>query len=384
MLDDRLTSARYRNFMSFSDEEVKLDDLTVLVGQNGAGKSNFVEGLRFLRDALGGLDAAMLSRGGIANVRRKVSYGGRPSDVEIEVQAVVGGSRFLYGVTIGAVAGGGWRLKREECKGESNEGSFGFSRVGERLRFSGLPDHGDTSRRIGVAPDDRLALPMVGVPFRSLASFLRRVGAYSIYPDALRQPQPLTQPLRLDDGGEQLASVLRRLRKRKGNPAAVRIREALADLVPGATNFRVTEPGSYLVVSVSMERNGKEMWFDAAQLSDGTLRLLGILTALHQAPAPSLVAIEEPELTVHPGAAAVLTDELVDAAHRMQVIFTTHSPDIVARMPLGSLRVVEATAEGTRVGAVSAEQMDVVNEKLFSAGDLIRIQGLRRELKTTG
>ena len=143
----------------------------------------------------------------------------------------------------------------------------------------------------------------------------------------------------------------------------------------------MTEPGSYLVVSVALARNGRETWFNAAQLSDGTLRLLGILTALYQSPPPSLVAIEEPELTVHPRAAAVLTDELVDAAHRTQVVVTTHSPDIVSRMPSGSLRVVEATGQGTKVGQVSADQVHAINEQLFSAGDLIRIQGLRRELK---
>ena len=124
------------------------------------------------------------------------------------------------------------------------------------------------------------------------------------------------------------ASVLKNIRRRR-NPAADRIRDVLADLVPGVTNFRVTQSGGYLAVSLALQHTGQEMWFDASQLSDGTLRLLGILTAIHQVPAPSLIAIEEPELTVHPGAAAVLTDELIEAAERTQVLLTTHSPDIV-------------------------------------------------------
>ena len=53
---------------------------------------------------------------------------------------------------------------------------------------------------------------------------------------------------------------------------------------------------------------------------------------------------------MHPGAAERLVDELVDAAHRMQVVFTTHSPDLVALVPVDSLRVVEATDEGTKIG----------------------------------
>ena len=151
--------------------------------------------------------------------------------------------------------------------------------------------------------------------------------------------------------------------------------------MPDATDFRVTEPGGFLAVALAFQRDGRNVRFDASQLSDGTLRMLGILTAIHQRPAPPLIAIEEPELTVHPGAVAVLADELVDAAHRTQMLVTTHSPDLVARMPLDSLRVVEMTAEGTKVGRVSEHQVDAVNDKLFSPGDLIRIEGLRRELK---
>ena len=89
-------------------------------------------------------------------------------------------------------------------------------------------------------------------------------------------------------------------------------------------------------------------------------------------------------MTVHPGALPVLADELVEAVERTQVLVTTHSPDLVARMPLESLRVVEMTAGGTKVGPVSEHQADAINDKLFSAGDMIRIQGLRRELKKTG
>lgn len=383
MLDERLTSVRYRNFRSFLDERVQLGDLTVLVGPNGAGKSNFVEGLRFLRDALRGLDEAMLQRGGIGNVRRKVSHGGRPPDLEIGVEATIGDARFSYSVTIGTVAGGDWRLKRETCwRRNPGARTLSFSREGDRIQYKGLRDN-DPIRRREYMPEDRLALPLVGRPFRDLSRFLTDVGAYGIYPDLLREPQRLLRTGRLDDDAGNLASILRRLRKRRADPAAGRIREVLSDVVPDVTNLRVTEPGSFLAIGLATDRNGKDMWFDAAQLSDGTLRLLAILTALYQTPVPSLVAIEEPELTVHPGAAAVLTDELVEAAHRMQVIVTTHSPDLVARVPLDSLRVVEATATGTKVGRVSSDQVDAVNEKLFSPGDLMRIDGLRRELAVT-
>ena len=373
-LDDRLTRLRFRNFLGFADTDVELDNLVVLVGPNSAGKSNIVEGLRFLRDALGGLDKAIVDRGGIGQLRRMVAHPGKPRDMEIGADAIVSDAIFSYGVTIGAASGGGWRLKRETCRTVSGDEVSEFVREGSSVKFLG-----GTRHERAPAFDDALTLPLAGPEYRPLASFLRRGGAYNIYPETLRRPQRLVRAPRLDDGGENLASILRRLRKGR---SLAPIREALADIVPQVSDLRVTEPGGFLAISAALGHEGKQ-WFDAERLSDGTLRLLGILTAIYQRPAPSLVVIEEPELNVHPGAAGIIADELIDAAQRMQVIVTTHSPDIVSRMPIEALRVVEATSEGTKVGMVRSDEVDLVNEKLFSPGDLIRIGGLRRELHPT-
>lgn len=377
MLDSRISRLRYRNFMSFADESPTLDDLVVLVGPNGAGKSNFVEGLRFLRDALTiGLDSAITKRGGIDLIRRKLPAG-RPPDMEIGVDGLADGTRFSYQVTIGAVEGGEWLIKGERCKFDSHV----LERDETLLTMQG-PGIGPEmhERRIDSKV---LMLPLVGRPFRRVASLLRDIGAYSIYPDVLREPRRLLEPARLDDDAQNLTSVLRGLRERR-SPAADRIRDALGDLVPGVSNFRVTNNGGWLAVSLAMQSDDREMWFDASQVSDGTLRLLGILTAIHQRLMPSLIAIEEPELTVHPGAAAMLCDELIEASQNMQVVVTTHSPDIISRMPVSALRVVERSADGTRLGKVASDQLAAINDELFSPGDFIRIEGLRRETSPTG
>ena len=389
VLDDRLTSVRYRNFMSFADEAVELDDLIVLVGPNGSGKSNFIEGLRFIRDALrNGLDTAIANRGGIELVRRKRPDGrGRPPVVEIAIEGMVSGHPFTYDLSIAASAGGDWHVRRERCcldLGQSELCTLERDADGEFTLQT--PDAGpDWDVRIenGLVHPKVLALQIVGRSLHSVFSFLRNVGTFNIYPDTLREPQRLLPPEGLDDDGRNLVSLLRRLRERR-HPSADRIRDVLAEMVPGVSNFRVSMNGGYAAVSLALRSNGKDMWFDASQLSDGTLRLLGIVTAIHQWPAPSLIAIEEPELTVHPGVAAMLTDELVEAAQRTQVLVTTHSPDIVARMPVEALRVVEATDGGTKVGGVSEHQLDAVNQNLFSSGDLIRMEGLRRELDVAG
>jgi predicted ATPase len=107
--------------------------------------------------------------------------------------------------------------------------------------------------------------------------------------------------------------------------------------------------------------------------------MLGILTALYQDPPLALITIEEPELAIHPGALGVLCDILLEASTRSQVIITTHNPDLIDRFPSQMLRVIEKVAGITYAGPISSVQLQAVKEKLFSPGELMRIEGLRLE-----
>jgi hypothetical protein len=166
----------------------------------------------------------------------------------------------------------------------------------------------------------------------------------------------------------------------RGSPFLEELRSALGYVVPGLCGIRVTSvTGGYLVVEINHETsagNGRKVWFDLSQESDGTLRLIGLLVALYQDPPPSLIAIEEPELTIHPGALAVLADIIQEAALRTQVLITTHSPDLIDRLPIQSIRAVTAEDGMTETGAVAEEQREAVRKGLFSPGELHRMEGL--------
>ena len=97
-------------------------------------------------------------------------------------------------------------------------------------------------------------------------------------------------------------------------------------------------------------------FLEATQESDGTLRVAGILTALLQLPAPSLIAIEEPELAVHPAALGLLVDELRAASGRSQVVITTQSSDVLDLLSIDELRVVSGTETGATILSVSERQ----------------------------
>ena len=89
-----------------------------------------------------------------------------------------------------------------------------------------------------------------------------------------------------------------------------------------------------------------------------------------------LIGFEERDLSIHPGALAVLSEVIQEAATRSQVLITTQSPDLISRFSADQLRVVERVGTETKIGPIDEGQQEAINQQLFSAGDLLRIEGL--------
>jgi hypothetical protein len=115
-------------------------------------------------------------------------------------------------------------------------------------------------------------------------------------------------------------------------------------------------------------------------MSDGTLRALGILTAVFQRQrSPLIVAIEEPEATIHPGALGVLMEALRHGQSRSPIVITTHSTDILDSPDLDpeGISLVEWSERGTRVSKVGAASAEAVKSRLATVGELLRSNFLR-------
>ena len=390
----QLTRVWARNFKSIRELDLELGPLTVLVGPNASGKSNVLDVLRFIRDAFEkNLDSAVADRHGIDNFKRNSPDGGT-RDVEIGFEVELHRFRMQYSFVLRAYAGA-YRVEREVGKFTSTVDRHAMEELEIRngrvvkpkwlnhlrldtselafpklvhVMFTLLNNESEVIHESDIAYDDAIGSLVV----------IEAMRFYRLFPDTMRKPERPMNTHILDEDGKNLASVLREMSRRKSQFIA-EINSCLGQIAPGVKHVVVQQSGGYLIVNVwhpSSTNSTRGAWFDLSQESDGTVRALGLLAAFYQDGFASLIGFEEPELMVHPGALPVLAEVMVEASHRSQVVVTTHSPDLIDRLPVESLRAVEMRDGCTEVGPVSKTQTDAVLNGLFSAGELHSMEGL--------
>lgn len=190
------------------------------------------------------------------------------------------------------------------------------------------------------------------------------------------------------EDGSNWCSILRQSKNEEWLPD---LRAALGSLTGDIDDLRVSQIGGYLTAefhhqfapSIEQKSTDTGKWMSSSQESDGTLRMAGILTALLQEPPLTLIGIEEPELTIHPGALRLLYDFLEEASTRSQVVITTHSPDLLEHLNADEVRVVSRTDGVTTVSEIDETQRREVRDRLLTLGELMRIEGIRPRANST-
>lgn len=377
-----VTTVAIKNYKSISACEVPLQPLTFLIGPNGSGKSNFLDALRFVGDALRtSLDHAVRDRGGVNEVRRR-SYG-RPRHFGMRLDFVLGRDVGHYAFSIADEPNGAYRVQSEEClirTADTFAARSAYRVENGRVQVS-------TEATLPPATRDRLFLVAASsLPaFRPVYDALSRMGFYNLNPDEIRDLQPPDPGDLLARDGRNIASVWGRLTP----DTRERVEEYLAKVVPGVTGVGVQRVGPKETLSFrqQVDPKRKPLVFQAVNMSDGTLRALGILVALFQAqsrsrpPAP-LIGIEEPEVALHPAAVAVILGALRSATRRTQVIVTSHSPDLLDTERIASDEIlgVQSRAGATEIAPIDDVGRRALRRRLYTAGELLRMGQLRPDV----
>ena len=387
-----ITRIRVKNFRSIADSSLELGAATVLVGPNGSGKSNFLDAVAFLSDALRtNLDTAFSARQGFEAVRMRE---GKPGGVEMGVRYETDGLHIDYDFAVKGNDDGGCRVTRErvafktsDCErlpsikiqnGILTSPTRLIKGIGERFETDNLamPAIRSLIIRGALSSADRRLYD----GFCALQRDLTGLRVYRLFPNAMRQPQKVKNPRPLEPDGGNLGSALRELGRKR--PCSMeRIKEEIHLAAPFITDLRVVSAGGFLITQLKhgdiSVKDDEDAWFDLTQESDGTVRMLGIITALYQEPYLPLIGIEEPELNVHPRPLEALGEMMViEAPRRSQVLTTTHTPDLINMFRVEDILVVNSEGGIASAGRVSDSQMKAVRKKLFSAGELHSMEGL--------
>jgi len=200
--------------------------------------------------------------------------------------------------------------------------------------------------------------------------------SYAIVPDLLREPQDPDEGFVLHADGRNASSVWQELSAAKKDELVAMLGHA----VPGVEDVKTLRYGRKRGFEFLQAAGGsKRISFEGHQMSDGTLRLFGIILGLLQPRDSSVVAIEEPEASLHVAALEALIELIRSRVGPREIILTTHSPDLIDFISPKELRIVRRHRGNTVVSEVSDHSKRMVREELFTLGELHRVGGLRAE-----
>jgi predicted ATPase len=376
-----ITKVVIKRFRSFPTATLEFANPLFVVGRNGSGKSNLADVFSFVSEAMASpLQAVFDRRGGIGAVRNRSS--GQQSyppnlGLAFEFGPINGveGGRFAFEVK--ALPNYGYSIVHEQCLVRRKGGvRWWFDRTDKwKSNVEGLKPALEPSA---------LAMPLVGGDERFAPIFrvLGAMRAYSIQPAKLREMQDPDSGVALKPDGSNAASVLQELLRGEGASAnRAEINRILEDIVPATSGVSPKKHGNKLSMSFSQAWGEKKLTFDAFNMSDGTLRSLGLIMAVFQKPSPSLLVIEEPEATIHPGALGAVLDLIRKATKTMQVVVTTHSPELLDARWItdANLRIVSWQKGASHLLPPSEATRQAMRQHLMGAGELLRSNALHAD-----
>lgn len=339
-------------FKSISNASIDLEALNILIGPNGAGKSNLIGVFQFLKRIAERKLADHVARGGYAS--RFLHFGPkRTPSLRIRIEFESG--RNWYDCELAPNAQDALYFSQER---------FGYS--GDK----GYQEHaGKTPSEITLGaghPESKLDDEIADRPKGSIAlnvkRWLTQLRLYHFHDTSstadLKRAGPIHDNRSLNPNAGNLAAFLFTLKQT--SPAAYQsIVGAVGRIAPFFEDFSLApDMRNPEVIRLQWKDRASEDYFDAASLSDGTLRFICLATLLLQPTLPSIVLIDEPELGLHPAAIVLLAELLRSASKRnAQIIVSTQSTTLVNQMRPEDVLVVENQNGKSTFNRLSTEKL---------------------------
>lgn len=390
---------KIENYKSFQNLSIELRPLSVIFGPNAAGKSNFLDALYFLSRAVSKKNLKEAFEGHRGFPLESFHYGDEGYDgllkksnlrftieVDIEispqirkkVEEIVQAKRkgidspssskkiitehlLRYRLTVEALPETGYLRVRDErlCaikhNGEEKKRRAFLEREGNRIHLRMEGQAHPVFHQIGL-DHTILSTALYEPHYPHITAFrieLANWYTYYLEPKTLmREEVPLAEIESLGPRGENLAAFLNTL-KYKHKKGFESLNLSLKRILPTDASIEV-EHLKEGRVGLLLSENG--IRFSARLISEGTLRLIGLLCAIHPQNPATMVAFEEPENGVHPVRLRIISDALKNAAqsYGKQIILTTHSPILPEYFKNGDLFICRKEGRQTTIQPFSS------------------------------
>jgi len=393
-----IRSITFSNFKSFSNLSVTLRDFNVVIGSNAAGKSNFIQAFRFLRDiAKHGLENAIAMQGGVENLlSARIGYTEplafsivyTPDRTKVHEVTVSGGKKIVlracesrYDFALRFRDDGTFAIVRDELvigcdfDGKDAPGSECHASCHGEIRIAnqgGVATHA-ISLPEGIAlseaeivplffreariPENRILLETrYAFPLPQIDRFFDRIGIYDLDPKLPKKGIAIAGRSELDEDGSNLALAVKKI---LDSPLKKRaLSNLIRDIFPFIDELGVKKTLEFSWMLTLRERYAKEYDIPAFALSDGTLSILMLIVILYFEEKPFLI-IEEPVAHIHPFLATRVVSMMQEASAQKQILVTTHSVEVVKHACLEDIMLVSRGKDGFSTISRPADKEEV-------------------------
>ncbi|MFC4181984.1 AAA family ATPase [Saccharococcus thermophilus] len=352
-----LKEVHYKNWKSFSNATLYIDPLTVLIGTNASGKSNALDGIAFLSRVVQGKelqtilsgDSALLLEANIQAIRGGVEWAAKHPHSSFTLEAVIEGDEETdYHYSIEVSTKSDVELVSEslvKIDRKMNKRTKLFTATAEEDSptvaasvYNGRrPKKKPFKRSVSVISQlkNQETHPEVDEAIQLVVHTLENVFILDPAPALMRDYKPFSN--RLASNASNVAGVLAALPKEEKKQTEKLLSKYVSRLPEGDVQRVWAEPvgrfktDAMLYCEEQWPGSDKKLIVDARGMSDGTLRFIGILTALLTRPKGSLIVIEEIDNGLHPSRAGILIDMLneIGTDRQIDILMTTHNPALL-------------------------------------------------------
>lgn len=342
----KLSNITIQGYKSISFDcplQLQLGDTNILLGANGAGKSNIISFFKMMSYMMSKSFSKYVELNGTSN--QLLHFGSKQTPV-ISAQLTFSSNK---GTDI-------YHFNLENALSDRliiTEENIGWLEKGKKPYTKQLEPNFKESALIDS--DNNVA--------KAIYTMLSNCKVYQFHDSSsegpMRQACPVETANYLQSQANNLPSFLLLLKTHYPS-AYKRIVDYISDVVPQFEDFFLEPTGNYISLRWK-DNSATDYIFNSHQFSDGSIRFIALATLLLQPSEtmPQVIILDEPELGLHPYAIALLSEMIKDAALHTQVVIATQSKDLIDYFDVENITVVEMDEEKKSTIATRLQEKDL-------------------------